>query len=260
MGNSQIAGKGLRILFITQEDPFYIKTFFNEFLKIYQDREYIAGVVICSTMGKSSLFKQAKQMYNFYGPVDFIRMGLRYVKVKLSGDDLSKLLKHYSIPVYLDDNINDDKFIDFWGKQNIDLIVSVAAPKIFKEKLLKLPKMGCINMHSARLPFYKGMMPVFWQMFYGEKNVGLTIHEMNEKLDEGRVIMRKETPIEPNELLDGLIKRTKKLMAEYLAEVLCLFQENEVTYFPKSSEAGTYYSFPTKEEVLEFRKKGKRIL
>jgi methionyl-tRNA formyltransferase len=260
MGNSEIDKNNFKILFITQEDPFYIKTFFQEFLNKYPYKKNIAGVVICSTMGKTSILKQAKQMYNFYGFIDFVRMGLRYVRVKLSGKDISHLMQQYNIPVYFDNNINDDIFINYWAKQNIDVIVSVAAPKIFREKLLKLPKKGCINMHSAKLPFYKGMMPVFWQMFYGEKTIGLTIHEMNDKLDEGKIILQKETAINPEESLDTLIKRTKKMMAYNLIEVLELCKKNKITYLPKSEEPGSYYTFPTKEEVSEFRRKGKKIL
>src|SRR5207245_9323950 len=73
----------LKILFITQEDPFYVRLFFEEFLAHYPHGDEIAGVVIAPIMGKKSLSRLVRQMYGFYGPFDFMRMGLRYVYYKL---------------------------------------------------------------------------------------------------------------------------------------------------------------------------------
>ena len=58
-----------RIVFITQDDPFYVRCFFSEFFRIYPDLGEIQAVVIQSPFGKKSTWGLAKQMYNFYGPV-----------------------------------------------------------------------------------------------------------------------------------------------------------------------------------------------
>jgi methionyl-tRNA formyltransferase len=67
-----------RILFITQEDPFYVRLFFEAFFKQYAPLADVRGVVIAPTMGKKSMSNLIRQMFDFYGPVDFVRMGLRY--------------------------------------------------------------------------------------------------------------------------------------------------------------------------------------
>ena len=82
---------GFNLLFITQDDPFYVRCFFEEFFIIYPNLEEIKAVVIQSPMGKRSTWALAKQMYAFYGIIDFLRMCLRYFKVKT----LNKLSQLY---------------------------------------------------------------------------------------------------------------------------------------------------------------------
>ena len=272
MENGKIEMKRkLNLLFITQEDPFYVRILFEEFLKEYPDVNEIKGVVISSTFGKKSFWHLVLRMYNFYGTIGFIRMGFRFTKIKIleiiskfiitkKNYSLEQLFSHYNISVVKRDDINAKEFIDQWKKENIDVIVSVAASKIFKKDLLELPKWGCINIHHAKLPYYRGMMPNFWQMYHGEKKVGISVHKMNSKIDAGEIIVQREIMIEENESLDSLIRRTKKIGAHFIIEVLNSIRENSITFLPNSSEKGAYFTFPTKKQVREFKRRGKRLL
>ncbi len=260
MENSKVVNKKLNLLFITQEDPFYIRMFFEEFLKNYSNKDEIKGIVICSTMGKTSIIKLVKQMYNFYGLVDFLRIVWRYILVRIKRNTLHTLFRLYNVSVYRTNDVNGDAFISYWGQQNLDIIISIAAPKIFKEKLLTLPKWGCINIHHAKLPNYRGMMPTFWQMYHREKVLGVTVHKMNPKIDEGEIILQREILIEENESLDSLIKRTKRIGAHCIIEILKLIKNNKVKYLANFPEKGNYFSFPTKKDVCTFRQQGKKLL
>ena len=143
---------------------------------------------------------------------------------------------------------------------NLDLIISVAAPVIFEKDLIQLPKWGCINIHNAKLPKYRGMMPNFWQMYYGEKKAGMTIHKINPRIDDGKIILQKEVDIDPNESLDSLIKRTKKIGAYYMIEAINMIKSGNVKYLENDPKEASYFSFPTKDDVKEFKRRGKRIL
>lgn len=261
----------LKILFITQDDPFYVRLFFEEFFAHYPRREEIAGVVIARAMGKRSYATLARQMYRFYGPLDFVRMGTRYALRKLSGfmpgvfgknggQTLAQLCGRYGVPVIHESRINSLAFLKTVEEMKIDLIVSVAAPVIFKEPIIRLPRYGCINIHHAPLPKYRGMMPNFWQMYHGEKRVGMTVHEINPKIDDGRIILQREVDIDPVESLDSLIKRTKRLGAHLVIEAIESIRAGTVQYRENKAEEGSYFSFPTREDVKEFRRRGKRIL
>ena len=259
MENCSMKNK-LKVLFITQEDPFYIRIFFEEFFKHYSDRVDILGVVICPTMAKKSLLALVQQMYEFFGPVDFVRMCWRYLIVKVRGDNLMKLCNQNGIVAYKENNPNSDTFIREWQKKDIEVLVSIAAPHKFKEKLLQLPKKACINIHHAKLPRYQGMMPNFWQMYHQEKDVGITVHRMNQEIDQGQILLQKEVPIAQGESLDHLIKRTKMMAAHCIMEALELIEKGTVEYRENDVNERTYFHFPAKQHVVEFRQKGGRLL
>jgi methionyl-tRNA formyltransferase len=260
-----------RILFITQDDPFYVRLFFEEFFKNYRSLHEISGVVIAQAMGKKSYAKLARQMYDFYGTVNFTRMGMKYALYKIlaclpdafgknGSFSLAQLCSRYGIKVMYDSRINSREFLEKIKDMNINLIVSVAAPVIFKKDIIQLPKYGCINIHNAKLPKYRGMMPNFWQMYNNEKSVGMTIHEINPKIDDGRIILQKEVAIQPDETLDSLIKRTKRIGAHFMIEAIDMIRSGAVSYKENPAAEGTYFSFPTREDVKEFKKSGKRII
>ncbi len=260
-----------RFIFITQDDPFYVRCFFDEFFKVNPNPKRIQAVVIQKPMGKKSKWTLVKQMYAFYGFRDFFKMGFRYLKAKslnelsdiyLKSDwfDLRRLCRMQKIKVLYQDALHQPEFLDKLRRQNLDLIISVAAPTIFKQELIDIPRLGCINIHHAPLPRYRGMMPNFWQLYHGEKTVAITIHKINSKIDEGEIILQRPVLINPSESLDALIKRTKRLGAHYMVEAIKMIQNGKVRYKKNRPEEGSYFPFPKREDVRRFREMGYRLL
>jgi methionyl-tRNA formyltransferase len=269
MGND--AKVGFRFLFITQDDPFYVRLFFEEFFRVCTNLAEIEGVVITRAMNKRSSLELARQMAGFYGPLDFLRTGLRYTAQKVlsagggllgtkASYGLGPLCKRYGVPVSHDSDINSREFLDRIQSMRLDLIISVACSVIFKAALIQAPRYGCINIHHGRLPRYRGMMPTFWQMYHGERKVGICIHEMNTRIDDGRILLLKEVDIEPSDTLDSLLKRTKRMAAHFMIEAIDRIKSGKVEYSENDRTEGSYFSYPTREEVKQFKRLGKRIL
>ena len=261
----------MKIVIVTQEDPFYMPYFFKVLLNASPEDAIIDSVVIQKSLGKKSIWKLAKHMYEFYGIYSFIIQGIKFVCAKV----IKKLYKlklwsrSFSVEYFCSKagvkvnsitDVNSEEFINYIKNNKVDLIVSVAASQIFKKQILETPKLGCINIHNAPLPDYRGMLPNFWQMYHGEEYSVMTIHEMVEKVDAGRIILQEKTRIEPGMTLDRLIKITKKKNAEALVKVLEMFNREEVEYKPLPDKKGSYFSFPTKDVVKEFRKRGYKII
>lgn len=270
MGDSKKM-KNFNVLLITQEDPFYVRVFFESFLKKYSDLGEIKGVVIAPTMGKKSRKKLMRQMYDFYGPVNFLRMGFKYVWYKACDRfshglrfknfySIAHVCRHYKVPVWSCGNVNSKEFISRISKLDLDLIISVAAPQIFKEKIIGLPRFGCINIHNSNLPKYRGMLPNFWQMYNGEKAVGTTIHKINAGIDDGEILLQRQTPVGSAETLHSLIIKTKRQGAEFMIEVIESIKNGTARPLPNPEEEATYFTFPTREDVKEFHRKGYRII
>jgi methionyl-tRNA formyltransferase len=263
----------MKIIFFTQEDPFYVKIFFDEFLRIYPRREDIRAVVISRPMGKKSSLQLARQMYEFYGIADFLRVGSRYAFIKLMGArkvgfasldsvktyTLRQLMESYGLNVIERSDLNSANFCQMIGQYEADLFISVASPIIFKKELVVLPKRDCINIHNAPLPKYRGMLPNFWQLYHGETKAGITIHRIAEGIDTGDIVAQHFVSIEPEETLNDLIVKTKKMGAHFMADVIEDYRQGKVTYRKMTGE-GSYFTFPKQSDVKIFKQRGRRLL
>ncbi|MCK5915310.1 MAG: formyl transferase, partial [Deltaproteobacteria bacterium] len=210
-------------------------------------------------------------MYDFYGLVDFVRMGLKFMAYKclavislflpLPGTySLADLCRQHGAQVMLESDINANTFVSRLKAQKPDLIISVAAPTIFKQELIALPGHGCINIHNGKLPNYRGMLPNFWQMYHNEKAIGITVHEINANIDEGKIVLQEDVDILPDETLDSLIRRTKKIAARIMIDAVEKIRMGQVTYKENPAQEGSYFSFPTRKDAREFKRRGKRLL
>lgn len=101
-----------------------------------------------------------------------------------------------------------------------DLVVVVAFGQILPKALLDIPKKGCINVHASLLPRYRGAAPLNWCIVNGETETGVTTMMMDVGLDTGDMLLKRATPIDPDEDTQSLHDRMSALGAELLAETL----------------------------------------
>lgn len=261
----------LKVLFVTQNDPIYVREFFEELLQVAPERIHVAGIVLAPAMGKRSVVDLARQMWEFYGPIDFVRMGLRYALLRI-GARLPAALRlgrvcsieqaafEHGVPVQHVADLNAPDFVARVRESGVDLIASVAAPQVFREALIGAPRLGCVNIHNSKLPHYRGMLPNFWQMLHGERTVGTTIHRINAKLDDGPILAQIETPVRPGESLDALIRRTKRAGARFMVETLEMLASGRLEERPNPVAEGSYFTFPKRADVRAFRSRGLRLL
>ena len=261
----------MRIEFLTQDDPLYILPFFDEFLRTYASEFTIAQISSCPTMGKRSRIQLVRELTSLYGVVGFTQLLARTAKYRFLGRfpksrgarqfySLEQAARAYAIPYRKIGNPNADEFVESVRQRSADLIVSVACPYILQETLLSLPPRGCVNIHHAPLPRYKGMMPTFWQMFHGEKTAGVTVHFMAAKVDEGAALLQEQLAIEPGETLDHLIRRSKRHGAHCMARVLRQIQSHSTTPISLSASQASYFTFPTIAQIREFHRRGFRTI
>ena len=261
----------MTIEFLTQNDPLYILPFFDEFVRNYAREFTIARISCCRTMGKRPRLKLLREMISLYGILGVMRLLCTVLQAQVLGKlprdrysrrfySLEQLAKGYCIPYQKIENPNATEFVESAKQRSADIIVSVACPHILKNALLLLPPRGCVNIHHAPLPRYKGMMPTFWQMFHGEKVVGITVHVMAAKVDEGTALLQESIAIQPGEALHSLIRRSKRYGAHCMARVLHQIESNSETPVPLDTGKSSYFSFPTKTEIREFHNRGLRAI
>jgi methionyl-tRNA formyltransferase len=261
----------MRIEFLTDDNPIYVLPFFEEFVRNYAAKFEIIHVSSCRPMGKRSRRKLVQELSCLYGPIGIARLGARWATARLLGNlprgrnaskfqTLKQLCMAYGIPYDSIGSPNEAPLVAALKQRAPDLLVSIACPYILKEAVLTAPRLGCINMHHAPLPKYKGMMPTFWQMFQGERKVGLTIHTMDVKIDEGKALLQDEMEIEPGESLDRLIRRSKRHGAHCMAKVLSQVENQTQATIKLDNSQASYFTFPTIEQIREFRRRGLRAI
>jgi len=101
-----------------------------------------------------------------------------------------------------------------------DINVVVAYGQIIPAAVTELPRFKSINVHFSLLPKYRGAAPVQWTILNGEATTGVTIFELNERMDEGDILSRLEAEIGPREKAHELEERLSRLGAELLVKTL----------------------------------------
>ena len=95
--------------------------------------------------------------------------------------------------VYTPEKIKKDvQLIQTIKELNPDVICAVAFGQILSKEILDIPKKGCVNLHGSLLPKYRGAAPIQWAIINGDKTTGVSTMYMNEKMDEGDIILEKE--------------------------------------------------------------------
>jgi methionyl-tRNA formyltransferase len=250
----------LRVFFVTEEDPLYVIRFFDIFFADYPRDEFeICGITVDRAFHEP-IWKTLRRMQAFYGPWDVFRQGMRFIHTRLRGRSVEALAHTIGVPVVPAYSVNLPEYIERVRAIAPDIIVSVAAPEVFKRELLAVPRLGCINVHCGRLPTYRGMMPTFWQMLRGEPAVTMTVHVMAEKIDAGDVLATQAFAIEPRDSLHRIIIGTKCESAKLLIRVLRDLRTGRAQPMPLDMVEAGYFSFPSPEDVREFRKRGHRLL
>ena len=257
----------LRILIITEEDEFYLPLSIQYILN---NCPYEIIEVVCARNPLlPSKLRAARKFYTAFGLGPILSHGLRLVKAKVLDTfawlnftnryySVRRLCEAHNLPYLYSENINAPDFIQHCRELNIDLFASVSPTKVFKEKLINLPKHGCINIHTAKLPKYRGLYPAYWAMACGEGSMGVSIHYIEEGVDTGKIILREELEIPRNTTLDHMLKVTKLKGAELLVKAIRQIAEDTVQAFYAEGE-GTYFSFPTPDSYEKFKSCGYKL-
>ncbi|SDL64509.1 methionyl-tRNA formyltransferase [Chryseobacterium taihuense] len=133
-----------------------------------------------------------------------------------------------NIPVFQPEKLRNSEFLEELRKLEADVFVVVAfrmMPKI----LFEIPKMGTFNLHASLLPDYRGAAPINYAVINGEPKTGVTTFFINEKIDEGNILLQQELTILPDENAGSLHDRLMLIGADLVVKTLDGLAENSIT-------------------------------
>lgn len=165
----------------------------------------------------------------------------------LTPPPVKELAASRGLPVYQPVKLKDGEALARLKQWAPDVIVVVAYGRILPLEILSLPRLGCINVHASLLPKYRGAGPIQWSVIKGEAVTGVTTMYMDVGLDTGDMILKRETPIGPDETAGELHGRLMALGADCLIETLSLLEAGNAPRIPQADSESTYAPMLTKE-------------
>ena len=134
-----------------------------------------------------------------------------------------------------------------------DLVITSAYGQIIPSEILDYPKYKCINTHGSLLPFYRGGAPIQRSIINGDKETGMTIMYMNEKMDEGDILYQKAIPIDIHDTSADMFDKLSVLALEMLREFLPKLFAGDINPEKQDNDKATYAHNLEKElEHIDF--------
>ena len=158
-----------------------------------------------------------------------------------------KILKHTEVGSYaIKNNLelielnsfdNDDIYKKIQSLK-IDIFVVVAF-RILPEKYISIPRFGSINLHASLLPKYRGAAPIQWALMNGEKTTGVSVFQIEKKVDTGKIIYQKKIDIDRSDNFELLSKKLSYSGAEIIIKALNNIEDGEANLLEQDNTLST---------------------
>ena len=142
-------------------------------------------------------------------------------------------------PVFQPENVNTPESLADLADLNADLCVVAAYGQILSAELLRTPRFGAINLHASLLPKYRGAAPIQYAILNGETATGVTIFQIEPKLDAGPILGVDVIKIGARETSGELEERLSALAVPLTSRVLGMFAREEIIGQPQDSTGVT---------------------
>lgn len=261
----------MNILIATQNAPLHLAKFLESFLNTWnKNNEGSVSIIIGSPYVEKNIFKETLIRIQLYGFNSFCKMTLKIItntflsmffrkNSNMQCYTVKNVIEQFALTKKEFLSINDQETIQY-VKENIDLIISIASPEIFKDEILEAPTYGCVNYHTSLLPKYRGRQPLFWALFNNENTTGITVHKMDTSIDKGLIIHQEEIEISGLDTLDSLYRKTVKVGPNILFDAIQKFLNTSYNFKSIKYTNEKLYRFPKKEDGKSFRTKGKKFI
>ncbi len=154
---------------------------------------------------------------------------------KITESAVKKYAEKNNILTLQPKNLSNDDFITKLKALDADLFVVVAFRKL-PEVVWQLPRMKTINLHGSLLPDYRGAAPINWAIINGEKKTGVSTFFINNKIDKGEIILKKEIPISFIDTAGSLHDNMMIVGAKLLIETIEKINNNSYKTIVQSSD------------------------
>ena len=155
-------------------------------------------------------------------------------------------LKH-GIEVFQPVKVRESANVEYLRKFNADIMIVVAFGQILPKSILDMPKYGCVNVHASLLPKYRGAAPIQWAVINGEEVTGVTTMLMDDGIDTGDMIAKRQVRLDENETGGSLFDKLADVGAKLCVETMDMLLNGTAEFTPQDNEASTHTAMIHKE-------------
>ena len=146
-------------------------------------------------------------------------------------------------------SVRTPAFLEEIAALGLDLIVVAAYGKILPGSLLRLPRLGAINIHGSLLPKYRGAAPIQWAVIKGERETGVTIMQMDEGMDTGAILLPVAVPIDEEDTAGTMFAKLAAVGGPALMEAIARLKEGTLPPQQQDNRLATEAPMLAKEMV-----------
>ena len=161
----------------------------------------------------------------------------------------------HGLPLFQPEKLRNEEFLSQIQSLNADIFVVVAF-RMMPKVLFSMPRLGTFNLHASLLPDYRGAAPINYAVINGETKSGVTTFFINEKIDEGNILLQAETEISPEDNAGTLHDRLMEIGAKLVVETLNGLAEGKLTEIPQNQKENpkTAYKIFKEDTKIDWEK------
>ncbi len=180
---------------------------------------------------------------------------------KLNESAVKKYALEKNLKILQPTNLKNEGFLEELKSLEANLQVVVAF-RMLPEVVWKMPKLGTFNLHASLLPNYRGAAPINWAIINGETQTGVSTFFIDDKIDTGAIILKREIPIYENENAGELHDRLMQLGSKAVIETLEQISNNKVilTHQLDSDDMKTAYKLNKENCQIDWHKSSQEIV
>ena len=220
---------------------------------ILKDESLIIKIGIIDKRKEKSKYKKIiKHLRKKRGAYIIIMAIQSFFKSKEFSFNTMEYLSKKNIQCLETTNINSPRVIQKIRSHNLDLLILLNGFGILKKDLLNSSKNGVLSYHHGDMRKYRGMPPIFWELYNNEQEIGITVQKLDTRLDAGIPIVEKKITIDHNDNYKSLKKKTRVQSEPMMFDALKKIQSGKANY-KEIKKLGKVYTLPNFRQWVKFQ-------
>lgn len=146
----------------------------------------------------------------------------------------------FRLPILQPEKVGEPAVMSALQAAQPEAIVVVAYGQLLPKPILTLPPHGCLNLHASLLPKYRGAAPIPWAIIHGETVTGVTIMQLEARMDAGPILMQQPEPIGPRDTAGSLGDHLAVLGSQLLCQAVDQVARRTAHPIPQDERLATY--------------------